>query len=52
LRDGVFRSPAKAVQDVAQNAKERRRELEEGFNNFIDTRHERIRTPFSDMAEE
>jgi len=43
------KSPSKTV---AKNAEQkRRRELEEGFNNFIDTRHERIRT-FSDMAEE
>jgi len=43
------RSPSKTV---AKNAEQkRRRELEEGFNNFTDTRQERIRT-FSDMAEE
>ena len=43
------KSPSKTV---ARNAEQkRRRELEEGFNNFIDTRQERIRT-FSDMAEE
>jgi len=43
------KSPSKTV---AKNAEQkRRRELEEGFNNFIDTRQERIRT-FSDMAEE
>jgi len=43
------KSPSKTV---AKNAEQkRRRELEEGFNNFTDTRQERIRT-FSDMAEE
>jgi integrase len=42
------KSPSKTV---AKNAEQkRRRELEEGFNNFIDTRQERIRT-FRDMAE-
>jgi hypothetical protein len=43
------KSPSKTV---AKNAEQkRRRELEEGFNSFIDTRQERIRT-FGDMAEE
>jgi hypothetical protein len=37
---------------VAKDAeKNRKRELEEGFNNIVDVRHERIRT-FKDMAEE
>jgi len=37
---------------IAKTAEQnRRRELEEGFNNFTDTRHERVRT-FSEMAEE
>jgi len=43
------KSPSKTV---AKGAKQKRkRELEEGFNNFVDLRQERIRT-FSDMAEE
>jgi integrase len=43
------KSPSKTI---AKNAEQtRRRELEEGFNNFTDTRHERVRT-FIDMAEE
>ena len=43
------KSPSKTV---AKNAEQkRRRELEEGFNNFTDTRHERVRT-FSDVADE
>jgi integrase len=37
---------------VAKDAeKNRKRELEEGFNNIVDVRHERIRT-FKDMAED
>ena len=43
------KSPSKTV---AKNAEQkRRRELEEGFNNLTDTRHERVRT-FSDVADE
>jgi integrase len=43
------KSPSKTI---ARNAEQkRRRELEEGFNNFTDTRRERIRT-FSDVADE
>jgi len=43
------KSPSKTV---AKNAEQKRkRELEEGFNNFTDQRHERIRT-FSDMADD
>jgi integrase len=43
------KSPSKTV---AKNAEQkRRREFEEGFNNFTDTRHERVRT-FSDVADE
>jgi integrase len=43
------KSPSKTV---AKNAEQkRRRELEQGFNNFTDQRHERIRT-FGDMADE
>jgi len=43
------KSPSKTV---AKNAEQKRkRELEEGFNNFVDLRQERIRT-FSDMADE
>jgi integrase len=43
------KSPSKTV---ARNSKQkRRRELEEGFNNFTDTRRERVRT-FSDVADE
>ena len=43
------KSPSKTV---AKNAEQkRRRELEEGFNNFTDTRHERVRT-VSDVADE
>jgi integrase len=43
------KSPSKTI---ARNSEQkRRRELEEGFNNFTDTRRERVRT-FSDMADE
>ena len=43
------KSPSKTV---AKNAEQKRkRELEQGFNNFADLRQERIRT-FSDKAEE
>ena len=43
------KSPSKTV---ARNSEQkRRRELEEGFNNFTDTRRERVRT-FSDVADE
>ncbi len=43
------KSPSKTV---AKNAEQKRkRELEEGFNNFTDQRHERIRT-FNDVADE
>jgi integrase len=43
------KSPSKTV---AKNAeRKRKRELEEGFNNFSDLRQERIRT-FSDLADE
>jgi len=43
------KSPSKTV---AKNAEQKRkRELEQGFNNFADLRHERIRT-FSDLAVE
>ena len=43
------KSPSKTIAKTAEQ--NRKRELEEGFNNFTDTRHERVRT-FSDMAEE
>ena len=43
------KSPSKTVAKGAEQ--KRKRELEAGFNNFTDLRHERIRT-FSDMAEE
>ncbi|MGD0904851.1 MAG: site-specific integrase [Terracidiphilus sp.] len=43
------RSPSKTVAKGAEQ--KRKRELEQGFNNFTDQRHERIRT-FGDMAEE
>ena len=43
------KSPSKTVAKGAEQ--KRKRELESGFNNFTDLRHERIRT-FSDMADE
>ena len=43
------KSPSKTIARTAEQ--KRRRELEEGFNNFTDTRHERIRT-FSDVADD
>jgi len=43
------KSPSKTVAKWAEQ--KRKRELEAGFNNFTDLRHERIRT-FSDMADE
>jgi hypothetical protein len=43
------KSPSKTVAKGAEQ--KRKRELEAGFNNFTDLRHERIRT-FSDMADE
>jgi len=43
------KSPSKTIARTAEQ--KRRRELEEGFNNFTDTRHERIRI-FSDVADE
>jgi len=43
------KSPSKTVAKGAEQ--KRKRELEAGFNNFTDQRHERIRT-FSDMADE
>ena len=43
------KSPSKTVAKKAEQ--KRKRELEAGFNNFTDLRHERIRT-FSDMADE
>ena len=46
---GSSESPSKTI---ARNAEQkRRRELEEGFNNFTDTRRKRVRT-FSDVADE
>ena len=48
----VRESTKSTSRTVAKDAeKNRKRELEEGFNNIIDVRHERIRT-FRDMAEE
>jgi len=43
------KSPSKTVAKGAEQ--KRKRELEAGFNNFTDLRHERIRT-FNDMADE
>ncbi len=43
------KSPSKTVAKGAEQ--KRKRELEVGFNNFTDLRHERIRT-FSDLADE
>jgi integrase len=43
------KSPSKTVAKGAEQ--KRKRELEAGFNNFTDRRHERIRT-FSDLADE
>ena len=43
------KSPSKTVARTAEQ--NRRRELEEGFNNFTDIRRERVRT-FSDVADE
>jgi integrase len=43
------KSPSKTVAKGAEQ--KRKRELEAGFNNFTDQRHERIRT-FSEMADE
>ena len=43
------KSPSKTVAKRAEQ--KRKRELEAGFNNFTDRRHERIRT-FSDLADE
>ena len=43
------KSPSKTVAKGAEQ--KRKRELEAGFNNFTDQRHERIRT-FSDIADE
>jgi len=43
------KSPSKTVAKGAEQ--KRKRELEAGFNNFTDLRHERIRT-FSDMADQ
>jgi integrase len=43
------KSPSKTVAKGAEQ--KRKRELEEGFNNFTDQRHERVRT-FGDMADE
>ena len=53
LRDGASANPQKSPsKTVAKGAEQKRkRELEAGFNNFTDLRHERIRT-FSDMADE
>jgi hypothetical protein len=43
------KSPSETVARTAEQ--NRRRELEEGFNNFTDIRRERVRT-FSDVADE
>ena len=43
------KSPSKTVAKNAEH--KRKRELEQGFNNFTDLRHERVRT-FGDMADE
>jgi hypothetical protein len=43
------KSPSKTIARTAEQ--KRRRELEQGFNNFTDVRHERIRT-FSEVADE
>jgi integrase len=43
------KSPSKTIARTAEQ--NRRRELEEGFNNFTDIRRERVRT-FSDVADE
>jgi len=48
----IQESSKSSSKTVAKNAEQkRRRELEEGFNNFTDTRRERVRT-FSDVADE
>lgn len=48
----IRESSKTASKTLAKNAeKKRRRELEEGFNNFTDTRHERVRT-IADTADE
>ena len=48
----IRESTKSASKTVAKEAeKNRKRELEEGFNNIVDVRHERIRT-FREMAEE
>jgi len=43
------KSPSKTIARTAEQ--KRKHELEEGFNNSTDTRHERVRT-FSDVAGE
>jgi hypothetical protein len=43
------KSPSKTIARTTEQ--NRRRELEEGFNNFTDIRRERVRT-FSDVADE
>ncbi len=43
------KSPSKTIARTAEQ--KRKRELEEGFNNFTDTRHERVRT-FNEVADE
>ena len=43
------KSPPKTIARTAEQ--KRKRELDEGFNNFTDTRHERVRT-FSEVADE
>ena len=43
------KSPSKTVAKVAEQ--QRKRELEEGFNNFTDNRRERVRT-IADLADE
>jgi hypothetical protein len=43
------KSPSKTIARTAEQ--NRRRELEEGFNNFTDIRRERVRI-FSDVADE
>ena len=48
----IRESSKTASKTLAKNAeKRRRRELEEGFNNFTDTRHERVRT-LADTADD
>ncbi len=51
MRDGTFRSRVRARPRRSQEQQNRKRELEQGFNNISDTRHERIRA-FGEVAGE